>query len=76
MDGGGGTPRPVLLTGAKQSNMGCLISFELPMRFQNFVVLIKFTLKKKKKKIGWLMVLSIRRGFLVNGVKITHDEIK
>ena len=32
---GGGTPRPVLLTGAKSP--GCLISFEL-MGFQNFVV--------------------------------------
>ena len=31
VDGGGGTPRPVLLTGAKNSHLGCLNSFELPM---------------------------------------------
>ena len=39
--GGGGTPRPVLLTGAKKSHLGWLISFELPMGFQNFVVINK-----------------------------------
>ena len=46
-DCGGGTPRPVLLTGAKKSHPGCLISFQLPMGFQNFIkILIKLTLKK------------------------------
>ena len=39
--GVGGTPRPALLTGAKKSHLGCLISFELPMGFQNFVVINK-----------------------------------
>ena len=44
-DWGGGTPRPELLTGAKKSQLGCLISFKLPMGFQNFItVLIKFAL--------------------------------
>ena len=38
MDGGGGTPRPVLLTGAK-TGLGCLISFQLPMGFQKVVVI-------------------------------------
>ena len=38
MDGGGGTPRPELLTGAKKSQLGlCLISFQLPMGFQNLI---------------------------------------
>ena len=41
VDGGGGTPRPLLLTGAKKSHLGCLISFELPMGFHNFVVINK-----------------------------------
>ena len=36
---GWGTPRPVLLTGAKKSHLGCLISFELSMDFQNSVVI-------------------------------------
>ena len=45
VDGGEGTPRHVLLTGAKTSHMGFLISFQLPMGFQNFIqILIKFTL--------------------------------
>ena len=47
MDRGGGTPRPVLLTGAEKSHLGCLISFELPMGFQNFVVINKIHLKKE-----------------------------
>ena len=34
MDGGGETPHPVLLTGAKKSNLRYLVSFELPMGFQ------------------------------------------
>ena len=29
LNGGGETPRPVLLTGAKKSYLGCLITFEL-----------------------------------------------
>ena len=41
----GGIPRPELLTGAKNSQMGCPISFQLPMGFQNLIeILIKFTL--------------------------------
>ena len=36
-----GIPRPVLLTGAKKSHLVCLISFELPMGFQNFVFINK-----------------------------------
>ena len=39
--GGWGTPRPVLLTGVKKSHLGCLISFELTMGFQNFVAINK-----------------------------------
>ena len=31
--GVGGTPRPVLLPGAKKSHLGCLVRFELPMGF-------------------------------------------
>ena len=49
MEGGGGTPRPVLFTGAKKSNLGCLISFELPKGFQNFVVINKIQHLKKIK---------------------------
>ena len=42
MDVGGGTPRNVLLiTGAKKSHLWCLISFKLPLGFQNFVVINK-----------------------------------
>ena len=37
VDGGGGTPRPELLTGAKKFQLGCLMSFHLPMGFQNFI---------------------------------------
>ena len=49
MDGGGGTPRPVLLTGANKSHLGCMIRFQLPMGFQNFIkILIFFSLIKKK----------------------------
>ena len=47
MDGGGGTPRIVLLTGTKKSHLGCMISFELPMGFQNFVVVNEIHPKKK-----------------------------
>ena len=39
--GVGETPRLLLLTGAKKSHLGCLISFQLPMGFQNFVVINK-----------------------------------
>ena len=43
--GGGGRPRLALLTDAKKSNLGCLISFQLLIGFQNFInVLIKFTI--------------------------------
>ena len=49
MDGGGGTPRPVLLTGAKKSHLGCSISFELRMGFLNFVVINKIHPLKKKR---------------------------
>ena len=47
MNGGGGTPRLVLLTGAKKSP-GCLISFELlhVWAFRISLSVIKFTLKK------------------------------
>ena len=41
MDGGGGTPRPELLTGGKKVTSGCLISFEPPMGFKKFVVMNK-----------------------------------
>ena len=59
MDGGGGTlillsmgaPRPVLLTGAKKSHLGCMISFEIPMGFQNFVVTNKIHAFKKKNYV-------------------------
>ena len=37
MDRHGETPRPELLTGAKKFQLGCLISFQLPMGFQNFI---------------------------------------
>ena len=47
MGRGGGTPRPVLLTGEKKSHLGCLISFELHMGFQNFVVINKIHPLKK-----------------------------
>ena len=50
MDGGGGTPRPELLTGAKKLQLGCPISFRLPMGFQNFMkILIKFTLLNRAR---------------------------
>ena len=45
---GWGTPRPVLLSGAKKFHLGCLISFQLPMGFQNFVDISKFTLYGQK----------------------------
>ena len=41
MDGGGGTPRPELLTGAKKSKLGCLISFQVPMGFHNLIEIFK-----------------------------------
>ena len=47
MGEGGGIPRPALLTGAKNSHLGCLISFELPMGFQNFVEINKIHPLKK-----------------------------
>ena len=46
-----GTPRPVLLTGAKKSHLGCLISFELLMGFQNFVVINTIHSFKKNELI-------------------------
>ena len=50
-----GTPRPVVLTGAKKSHLGRLIRFELPMGFQNFVVINKIhRLKKKIVSMHWL----------------------
>ena len=48
--GVGGTPYPVLLTGAKESHLGCMISFELPMGFPNFIVINKIHPKKERKK--------------------------
>ena len=55
VDGGVGTPRPELLTGAKKSQLRCLISFQLPMgfglsEFHSDINKIHF-LKKEKKKI-------------------------
>ena len=44
---GWGTPRTVLLTGAKKSHLGCRISFELPTGFQYFVVINKINPLKK-----------------------------
>ena len=41
--GVGDTPRSELLTGAKKFQLECLISFQLPMGFQNFIQ-IKFSL--------------------------------
>ena len=55
VDGGGGTPRHVLLTCAKKAHLGCLISCELPMGFQNFVSLIKFILKKNIFYYFWFV---------------------
>ena len=69
MDGGGGTLRPVLLTGAKKTHLGCLISFEIPMGFQNFVVIKKIHFKKKKFAMmqGFAMVqgLAMVQGFVM-----------
>ena len=43
VDEGGGTPSLELLTDAKKFQLGCLISFQPPMGFQNFIqILIKF----------------------------------
>ena len=42
----GGTPRPVLLACSKKSHLVCLISFQLPICFQNFVINIIHPLKK------------------------------
>ena len=53
MDRGGGTPRPVLLTGAKESHLGCLISFEL-LYGRNFRILLK-----KKKNYIYILVTVI-----------------
>ena len=53
VDGYRGTPRHVLLTGAKKSHQEGLIRFELLMRFQNFVINQIHPLKKKKN-IGFL----------------------
>ena len=47
VDWGGGTPLSVLLTGAKKFHLGCLISFQLPKGFQNFVVISKIHPLKK-----------------------------
>ena len=41
-------PHPVLLTDAKKSHLWCLISFELPMGFQNFDVFNKIHSLSKK----------------------------
>ena len=59
VDGGGGTPRPVLLTGAKKDR-GAWLASSYCMGFQNFLSVIKFTLfpnKKKKKKIRRVVML-------------------
>ena len=53
---GGGTPRPVLLTDAKKSHLGCLISFELPMGFQNCVVINK--IHPVKKNYYYILILG------------------
>ena len=56
VDGSGGTPHPVLLTGAKKSHLGCRISFEIRMGFQNFVVINKihpFIYKKSAWVTAW-----------------------
>ena len=59
MDGGGGTPRPELLTVAKKSQLGCLISFQLPMGFQNLIeILIKIRPLKKYISIAKIILLN------------------
>ena len=57
--GGVGTPRPVLLTGAKKSHLGCLISFQLPMGFQNFVIINKIHPLKKSVDLFYMPLLKI-----------------
>ena len=65
----GAKPRPVLLIGAKKSHLGCLISFELPMGFQNFVVINKIlTLKFFFKK----MTKSKENTIPINLIKIVN----
>ena len=59
VDGGGGTPRSVLLIGAKMSHLGCLISYELPIGFQNFVVINKIHPLKEKQSSGWSFIKRI-----------------
>ena len=53
VDEGWGTPRPVLLISSKKSHLGCLITFELPMGFQNFVVINKIHPLKKTVTPGY-----------------------
>ena len=56
VDEGGRTRRPVLLTGAKKSHLGCLNSFELPMGFQNFIVINKI---HSLKKINFIVRITL-----------------
>ena len=75
MDGGGGTPRHVLLTGAKQSHLGCLISFKSPMGFQNFVVINKIhPLKKTPYRDMVMSGVSIRANPNLNIYGVKFDS--
>ena len=62
--GGGGHHAlySVLLTGEKKSDLGCLISFELPMGFQNFVVINKIHNKKTNNSIGLPSIQVLTNG--------------
>ena len=57
VDVGGGTPRPVLLTLAKKSHLGCPISSSyLYMGFQNFVGINKIYPLKKILSINFVRI--------------------
>ena len=79
MDGGGGTPRPVLLTGVKKSHLGCLISFELPMGFQKFLVINKIHPLKKSYILYIYILLQVVHHsycYVTFEIKVVTFEIK
>ena len=76
--GGRGTTRPVLLTGAKTFHLWCPISFQLPMGFQNFVVInkihpFKFSRETTLRSYPSLLTLNEENKFVTIGRNRYYD---
>ena len=70
--GGGGTPRPALLTGAKKSHLGYLISSSYRWAFRISLSLTKFRILQKKW-VNWDDLRAINYPELIGNAKLSSD---